>query len=218
MSVPDVFHEDLDALNDQLVVMSRSVAGAVRSASAVLLEDGNDQAADVIEGDLDINALQYTIDDMVTQIMTRRQPVAGDLRFVLSSIRISTDLERMGDMAKHVAKIARRASPDFVPERVRPVFESMARAASRIADKTTDVLVSRDRLEAAQLDLDDDEMDALFTRLMSELSSNWEHGAETAVDVAMLGRSYERFGDHAVRVGQQVVYLVTGEVHLDRPQ
>ncbi|MGH8793481.1 MAG: phosphate signaling complex protein PhoU [Stackebrandtia sp.] len=218
MSVPDVFHEDLDTLNEQLVTMSRSVAAAMRAATAVLLEGDTEHASDVIKGDLDINALQYTVDDRVAQIMTQHQPVASDLRFMLSSIRITTDLERMGDMAAHVAKIAKRSAPDCVPAEVKPVFESMARVAFRIADKTTDILAARDQLGAAQLDLDDDEMDALFTRLMGLLSTNWVHGAETAVDVAMIGRSYERYTDHAVRVGHQVVYLVTGEVHLDRPE
>ena len=214
----DTFHADLDELNGQLVAMARAVAEAMRSASAVLLSNDTSGAKQVIEGDLDINASQHALDDRVVELMTQHQPIASDLRFILSCIRITTDLERMGDMAKHVAKIARRLGPEFHAPAVRPVFEAMAAAASRIADKTTQILTTRDQLDATQLDLDDDEMDALYSRLLSELAAGWTHGAETAVDVAMLGRSYERYADHAVRVGHQVVYLVTGDVHLDRPE
>ncbi|ADD41909.1 phosphate signaling complex protein PhoU [Stackebrandtia nassauensis] len=214
----DTFHADLDTLNDQLIEMSRSVAEAMRGASRVLVESDTARASEVIAGDTDINELQYTVDDRVTEIMTQRQAVATDLRFILSSIRIATDLERMGDMARHVAKLAQRLDPDGALTQTRPIFEAMATAAARIADKTTRVLETRDRLDATQLDLDDDEMDALYSRLLGQLSSQWTHGAEAAVDVAMIGRSYERYGDHAVRIGHQVVYLVTGEIHLDRPQ
>lgn len=216
----DTFHADLDTLNAQLVAMADSVAEAMRAASAVLLstEPRADDAGEVIAGDLDINAAQHTVDDRVVELMTIRQPIATDLRFMLSSIRITTDLERMGDMAKHVAKIARRLGPSPAVAQLRDIFSAMAEASSRIADKTAQILATRDQLDATQLDLDDDEMDELYSRLLSELASGWQHGAEAAVDVAMLGRSYERYADHAVRVGHQVVYLVTGEVHLDRPQ
>jgi phosphate transport system protein len=214
----DAFHADLDELNEQLVAMAGSVAEAIRSASAVLLDADPGGAADVIEGDLDINARQYCVDDKVVEIMTRRQPVASDLRLVLASIRISTDLERMGDMAKHVAKIARNLDGSPALPQLRPLFAAMAAAAIRIGDKTTHILATRNRVDAAQLDFDDDELDALYSRLLAELAGDWGHGTQAALDVAMLGRSYERFADHAVRVGHQVVYLVTGAVHLDRPQ
>lgn len=214
----DTFHADLDALNDQLIVMSQSVAEAIRGAGRVLLDSDTAHASAVIAGDEDINELQFTVDDRVTEIMTQRQAVATDLRFILSAIRIAIDLERMGDMAKHVAKIARKLGPDGPLTQTRPLFAAMDSAARRVADKTTRILTTRDQLDATQMEYDDDEMDALYSRLLAELASDWPHGAEAAVDVAMLGRSYERYADHAVRVGHQVVYLVTGEIHLDRPQ
>lgn len=214
----DTFHADLDALNGQLVEMGRSVAEAIRGAGRVLLDSDTARATEVIAGDEDINELQFSVDDRVTEIMTQRQAVASDLRFILSAIRIAIDLERMGDMAKHVAKIARKLGPDGAVAQTRPIFASMDLAAQRIGDKTSRILQTRDRLDATQLEYDDDEMDALYSRLLSELAAQWTHGAEAAVDVAMLGRSYERFADHAVRVGHQVVFLVTGEIHLDRPQ
>ncbi|CAM3270571.1 phosphate signaling complex protein PhoU [Stackebrandtia soli] len=210
----DAFHTDLDTLSDDLVEMSRSVAAAIRSASESLLRSDEDQARRVVAADTDINAFQYSIDDRVVELMTQHQPMASDLRFILGSMRVAIDLERMGDMAKHVAKIGARTGCRMPG--VRDVFAGMADVANRIADKTTAILRTRDRLDAAQLDLDDDEMDALFARLMALLGDGWRHGTETAVDVAMLGRSYERFADHAVRIAQQIVYQVTGEVHLDR--
>ena len=177
----DTFHADLDTLNNDLIAMSRSVAEAMRLAGAVLLESDAEGAAAVIEGDSDINALQYTVDDRVSAIMTQRQAVATDLRFILSSIRIATDLERMGDMAKHVAKIARRLASSSALVQTLPVFESMGTAADRIATKTTRVLQTRDRLDATQLELDDDEMDALYSRLLGEIASRLVPGGKLFV-------------------------------------
>ena len=214
----DQFHADLAALATQLVTMATAVADAMREASAVLLEPGTASAAEVIAADLDINALELAVDDQVIDLMTRQQPVAGDLRLMVAAIRISTDLERMGDMAKHVAKLARRSESAAARAELADVYRPMAAVASRIADKTVGALRDRDRLDAAQLDLDDDEMDALFSRLLTRLASGWTHSAEAAVDAAMLGRSYERYADHAVRVGHQVVYLVTGEQPMERPR
>jgi len=212
----DAFHADLDALNSQLVTMSTSVTQAMRSASTALLDRDRVLARGVIDADAHINAMQYAVDDEVINIMTRHQPIAGDLRFILGAVRIGTDLERMGDMAVHVAKLAERDAPGCAVPRTQPIFAAMSQIAVRIADKTTGILVSRDVLDASQFDLDDDEMDAQFDRLMRVLGEGWSHGAEAAVDVAMLGRSFERYADHAVRVAHQIVYLVTGEVHLGR--
>ncbi|GAA4924345.1 phosphate transport system protein [Stackebrandtia albiflava] len=213
----DPLHSHLDVVGGQLVDMSTLVATAVRSASAVLLERTPERAQAVIDGDSRVNAMQYTVEDRVTEIMTRHQPIAGDLRFMLGAIRMTTDLERMGDMAVHIAKIAQRDGTACAVPAARPVYEAMAAVADRVAAKTTRILLSRDVLDAAQFDLDDDEMDAQFARLMALIGDDWPHGAEAAVDVAMLGRAYERFADHAVRIAHQIVYLVTGEVHLDRP-
>ncbi|HIW61059.1 MAG TPA: phosphate signaling complex protein PhoU [Candidatus Stackebrandtia excrementipullorum] len=210
-------HEDLDTLNDQLVSMSTLVTGAMQSASAALLGRDTTVARTVIDDDSRINTLQYAVDDQVIDLMTRYQPIAGDLRLLLAAVRIATDLERMGDMAVHVAKIAERDGPAGAIPATRSIFESMSTIAVQMAETTTGILISRDVLTAAQFDLDDDEMDAQFDRLMRVLGEGWTRGAETAVDVAMLGRSYERYTDHAVRIAHQIVYLVTGEVQLGRP-
>lgn len=213
----DVLHDDLDSLNEQLVSMSALVTEAMQSASAALLSRDADMARTVITEDLEVNRLQYTVDDQVIDVMTRYQPIAGDLRFILGAVRIATDLERMGDMAVHVAKIAKRNAPGLAAPSTRPVFTTMSDIAVRMAEKTTSILIGRNVLDAAQFDLDDDEMDAQFDRLMRVLGEGWVHGAEAAVDVAMLGRSFERYADHAVRIAHQIVYLVTGEVQLGRP-
>lgn len=212
-----ILHEDLEALNTRLISMSTLVTEAMSAASAALLEHDTERASSVITDDHRINRLQYSIDDRIIDLMTRYQPIAGDLRFILAAVRIATDLERMGDMAVHVAKIAQRDAPGCLVPSTLPLFVSMSQIAVRMAEKTTEILESRDVLDAAQFDLDDDEMDADFDRLMRVLGEGWPHSAEAAIDVAMLGRSFERYTDHTVRIAHQIVYLVTGEVQLGRP-
>ena len=145
--------------------------------------------------------------------MARQQPVAGDLRVLVTSLRMVVDLERTGDYAVHLAKIARRRYPaSAVPPEVRSIVLEMGQTAQRIAVKAGSVIASRDLDLAAELLRDDDTMDALHNKLFTTmLSSNWQYGTEAAIDVTLAGRYYERLADHAVAVARRVVYLVTGE-------
>jgi phosphate transport system protein len=132
---------------------------------------------------------------------------------VITSLHIGTDLERMGDLAEHVAKSALRRYPAVaVPAELAGVVGHMANVADRIAGKITLVLASRDVERAAELERDDDDMDELERELYTRiLSPDWAHGVEAAVDAALLARFYERYADHAVNAGRHVIYLVTGE-------
>ncbi|THV24449.1 phosphate signaling complex protein PhoU [Glycomyces paridis] len=212
----NVFHQHLDELNDLLVDMARRVGDAVAKAGAALLEVDTAAAEAVVAADDEVNALQFKVDDRIVELMTQYDPVATDLRFVLGAVRISVDLERMGDLAKHVAKsVLLRAPAPVVPESLRADFAAMADAAVRISEKLVGILAERDYLQASQTELDDDELDAIQQRIHEQLPS-LGYGPQTAVDAALLARFFERFGDHAVRISHQVVYLVTGDVHLDR--
>jgi phosphate transport system protein len=210
------FHRRLDELNDLLVDMARRVGAAMEQAGAALLEGDTAAAEAVVTGDQEVNALQFKVDDRIIELMTQYEAVASDLRFVLSAVRISVDLERMGDLAKHVAKsVLLRAPVAVIPDSLRLDFAAMGAAAVRISEKLVAILRDHDELQAAQMGLDDDELDALQDRIHAQLPT-LGYGPQTAVDVALLARFYERFGDHAVRVSHQVVYAVTGDVHLDR--
>ncbi|MEU6250497.1 phosphate signaling complex protein PhoU [Glycomyces sp. NPDC047010] len=210
------FHQHLDELNELLVDMARRVSDAIERASAALLEGDTEAAEAVVAEDQHVNALQFRVDDRIIELMTQYDAVASDLRFVLGAVRISVDLERMGDLAKHVAKsVLLRTPAAVVPDSLRPDFAAMGAAAVRVAEKLVVVLEEQDHLQATQMGLDDDELDAIQERIHAQLPG-LGYGPQTAGDVALLARFFERFGDHAVRISHQVVYAVTGDVHLDR--
>lgn len=207
------FHDELQFISDQLVEMTRLVGSAIGRATAALLDADLTLAESVITADESIDALQLELEDRAIDVLALQQPVATDLRVVVTSLRMSADLERMGDLARHVAKLARLRYPaSAIPPELRATILQMGQVAERIVAKAGSVIASRDVDIAGQLEVDDDVMDelhrGLFARLLDE---GWEHGIETAVDVTLCGRYYERFADHAVSVARRVVYLATGE-------
>ena len=145
--------------------------------------------------------------------MARQQPVATDLRTIVTAMRMSADLERMGDLARHVAKVARRRYPDSaVPPVLRATILEMGQVAERIVTKAGSVIASKDLHSAIELEQDDDDMDRLHRQIFTALlGGDWEYGMECAVDITLVARYYERFADHAVSVARRVVYLVTGD-------
>jgi phosphate transport system protein len=145
--------------------------------------------------------------------MARQQPVAQDLRILVTSLRMSADLERMGDLCHHVAKLARMRYPNVsVPAELISTIESMGKTAIKIIDKSTHVVKTQDLQAAIELETDDDEMDTLHRALfVALLDDSWSHGIETAIDMTLLGRYYERCADHAVSIARRVYFLVKGE-------
>jgi phosphate transport system protein len=171
------------------------------------------EAEEVIAADDRVDDLQHDLDARIIDIIARQQPVASDLRALVTALRMSADLERMGDMAHHVAKITRLRHPNAaVPSELLLTIEEMGKVAQLIAEKAGSVINSRDIDKALELERDDDEMDKLHRKLFTTLlDSNWSHGAETAIDITLIGRYYERFADHAVSVARRVYFLVTGK-------
>lgn len=206
------FHGELQVISDQLVEMTRLVGSAVEQATTALLEADLPLAESVIEADRRIDAVQNGLEDLAVQVLALQQPVATDLRVVVTSLRMSADLERMGDLARHVAKLARLRYPAHaIPEEVRPTIARMGAVAQDLVAKTGSVISGRDLDIASELETDDDAMDDLHRGLFTLLlSPQWSHGIEPAIDVTLCGRYYERFADHAVSVARRVVYLVTG--------
>lgn len=209
----DVYHEELDGISDKLVEMTRLVRSAMTRATTALLDADLPLAEQVISGDEQINQLDAEIEETVFDLMARQQPVAGDLRTLITSLRMSGDLERMGDLAVHLAKTARRRHPDpAVPPQVSVIVLEMGHVAERMAAKAGSVIASRDVAMALELDGDDDAMDRLHRKLFDVLlSPKWRYGVEPAVDITLAGRYFERFADHAVHVAENMVYLVTGQ-------
>ena len=209
----DLYHEDLEGITSSLVDITRLAGDAIARATTALLDADLSAAEAVIGGDLAIDQLYADIESRAMDLLARQQPVASDLRVVITSLRMVADVERMGDLALHIAKVARRRYPaSAIPEPLNPTLEEMGRIAEHICAKCADLIASRDVHAAAELEQDDDDMDALHRRLFAVLlDPSWDGGIEGAIDVTLCGRYYERFCDHAVSVGRRVIYLVTGE-------
>src|SRR4051812_9177881 len=207
------FQSDLNEISRLLVTMAEAVRAAMRKATSALLTADLKAAESVIERDIEVDKIYSQVEAKVADTIARQAPVAGDLRMVITALHISADLERMGDLAEHVAKTAQRRHPSpAVPAELRPVFQQMAEVGDRMADKITNVLTEPNADLAGELEKDDDAMDDLEHDLFKILlHDGWPYGAETAIDGALLGRFYERFADHVVNIGEQIVYLVTGE-------
>jgi phosphate transport system protein len=182
-------------------------------ATRAISEKNLSLAEEVITNDEKIDTVQHDLDARIIDIIARQQPVASDLRALVTALRMSADLERMGDLAHHVAKVVRLRHPaGAVPDQILGLIESMGVTAEKIATKTGVVISTRDVALAAQVEKDDDEMDLLHRQLISALiAPTWEHGVETAIDLTLLGRYYERYADHAVSVARRVIFLVTGK-------
>jgi phosphate transport system protein len=211
--IRSVFQDELDSVSQTLFELSVMVSDSMAKATRALMTKNLSLAEEVISYDEKIDTVQHELDARIIDIIARQQPVASDLRALVTALRMSADLERMGDLADHVAKVVRLRHPaPAVPDQLMSLIESMGVTAEKIAAKTGVVISTRDTALAAQLEKDDDEMDLLHRQLISTLiAPTWEHGVETAIDLTLLGRYYERYADHAVSVARRVIFLVTGK-------
>lgn len=207
------YHDDLNDVVDDLVRMADLVRTSVSTGTRALLEADIRSAEQVISEDESIDETHNDIESRCFSLLARQAPTASDLRTVVSALRMVTAMERMGDLAAHVAKIARMRFPErAVPDDLQPNFERMAKLADQMIAKAGDTLRTRDVAVAAELATIDEEMDELRRdQFRILLDDDWAHGVEAAVDVALLGRYYERIADHAVSLGRRVAFVVTGE-------
>jgi phosphate transport system protein len=211
--IRSVFQDELDGVSQTLFELSVMVSDSMAKATRALMSKNLSLAEEVISFDEKIDTVQHDLDARIIDIIARQQPVASDLRALVTALRMSADLERMGDLADHVAKVVRLRHPAAaVPDQLLGLIESMGVTAEKIAAKTGVVISTRDTALAAQLEKDDDEMDLLHRQLIAALiAPSWQHGVETAIDLTLLGRYYERYADHAVSVARRVIFLVTGK-------
>jgi phosphate transport system protein len=209
----DVFHDELDEIGVKVAEMIRLVAIAMEDATRALLDANLAQSERVIAADVQVDSLREQIEDGTFQMIARQQPVATDLRVLIGTTHLVSDLERMGDLALHVAKIARLRYPETaVPDEARDVIAQMGEVARSLVHKAGDVVDGRDIELAQAIEAEDDSMDALRRKLFTiVLSPRWAHGTEAAIDMTLLGRYYERYADHAVSVARRTIFIVTGE-------
>ncbi len=208
----DAFHDQLDGIFEDLAAIGRLVETAVERATRALLTADAALAEQVISADVDIDRARERVEEDAFQMLSLQAPVAGDLRIVVAGLRMVTELERMGDLSVHVAKIARLRVPNIaVPEQIRPSIERMAEVAEAMVRRTTAIIALRDVDAALDLHKDDEEIDRLRREsFVTLLADDWSHGVEAAIDAALLGRYYERIADHAVSIANRVVFVVTG--------
>ncbi len=209
----DIYHDELDDIAKTLVTMTELIRTAMERATNALLDGDLAGAERVISDDPRVDAVREDLEERTFQMIARQQPVATDLRVLVSTLHLVADLERMGDLALHIAKVARMRYPEIaVPIELRDVISQMGEVALSLVDKVGAVVEGRDVALAHAIEVEDDSMDALHRKLFTLLlSDKWMHGIEAAIDMTLLGRYYERYADHAVAVARRVVFIVTGQ-------
>ena len=209
----EAFHDEMDEIGAGVAEMIRLVSVAIEQATGALLDADLARAERVIASDQAVDALRERLEDQSFQIIARQQPVATDLRTLITTLHLLADLERMGDLALHVAKIARLRFPEAaVPAEAHDVIEQMGAVAQSLVVKVAEVVEGQDVALAQAIEAEDDSMDALRRKLFTlVLSPRWSHGTEAAIDMTLLGRYYERYADHAVAVARRTIFIVTGK-------
>jgi phosphate transport system protein len=210
--IRSVFQDELDGVSQSLVDLTTMVADSMHKATDALINANLALAEEVISSDEKIDNYQHDLDSRIIDIIARQQPVATDLRALVTALRMSADLERMGDLAHHVAKVSRLRHPNSaVPNDLKSTISQMGVVAEAIARKVGTIIETRNTILALEVEKDDDEMDKLHRDCISALTGkDWDKGVDTAIDLTLLGRYYERYADHAVSVARRVYFLVTG--------
>lgn len=209
----EVFQQELREVQERLVEIATLVEISIENATRAFNESNVSLAETVIADDDKIDELTVNLDELAINILARQQPVARDLRIVVSALRISASLERMGDMSEHIAQLARYRFPEkVVPKSLRSTFAEMGRLDVEVAKKLTELLRTEDVAIAEQIRNDDDKIDELHLSVFDKvLGETWKGGAEDTVDATLASRYHERFADHAVSIAKKVQYLATGD-------
>jgi phosphate transport system protein len=211
----EVFQQELAEVQERLVDIAGLVAISIDKATRAFNDSDVSLAEEVIADDDKIDALTVELDELAITILARQQPVARDLRIVVSALRISASLERMGDMSTHIAQLARYRFPDkVIPKSLRPTFEQMGALDVKIATMLTELLTTEDMKLAETIRNEDDKVDALHLSVFDAvLGETWKGQAADTVDATLASRYHERFADHAVSIAKKVQYLGTGDWH-----
>lgn len=214
-----VFQQELREVQERLIEIATLVEKSIENATRAFNESNVTLAEEVIADDDKIDGLTVSLDELAINILARQQPVARDLRIVVSALRISASLERMGDMSEHIAQLARYRFPEkVVPKTLRSTFAEMGRLDVEVAKKLTQLLTTEDVRIAEEIRNDDDRIDELHLSVFDKvLGESWKGGAEDTVDATLASRYHERFADHAVSIAKKVQYLATGDWQVSYP-
>jgi phosphate transport system protein len=213
--VREVFRSELQEVQQRLVEMADSVGIIMEKASQAFLGNDISKADEAIALSEANEEKALALDELVIKILAQQSPVARDLRVLVSALRISASLERMGALAGHIAAIARYRFPgSAVPDSLRKTFEEMGALDAQLAKKIAGVLRNTDVDQARAIQAEDARVDELHRSVFDVvLADTWKENAMFTVDVTLASRYFERFADHVVDISSKVSYLTTGEWH-----
>jgi phosphate transport system protein len=207
------FHQELDEIRDEIVQLAALVSEFIPRGTEVLLANDMRGALALIEADDEIDALTLRVEEACYHVLALQQPMASDLRSIVTAVWLTGELERSGDLMVNVAKAARRIYGATLDPRLRGLIERMSEEAARLMKLAIDSYVERNASLGAALDDMDDTLDQIhrdYIEAIFESHATHDLGLQAAVQLALIGRYYERIGDHAVNIGQRVQYMVTG--------
>ena len=207
------FHQSLDEVSHDIVRLAGMVTEALGKATQALLDGNLRVAEEIITADDVLDALTLDIEERCYQLLTLQQPMATDLRAVVTAIRLTAEIERSGDLVANIMKATRRLYGTEIDPKLRGLIERMGHQVHRLFRLSIDAYAERDESLAAAIDDMDDAVDDLHVDYIQAIFETHVHGAtalQAAVQLAMVGRFYERIGDHAVNIGERVLYMVTG--------
>lgn len=208
-----VFQEELQKVHEDLVEIAQLVAEALDRAVEAFTTADVELAQEVIAADARIDFLQTALDEKAIEILALQGPVASDLRVIVGSLRMSASLERMGDLARHVAQLARLRYPEkAAPPSLVKTFARMAELDATIISEVAGLLADHDLTRTSKIQAANAEIDELHASVFRAIADpSWTGSPALAVDAALVSRYFERFADHGVSVSRKVSYLVTGE-------
>lgn len=208
----DLFHKELDRLDQDLVRMAGMVEDAIANAIIALSECDVDRAEKVKKGDDEIDDLFLDIEKRALALLAKQQPVANDLRLIMAIILNLNDLERSGDLAYNVANLVQEDLPVVRHKQINSLIYELGTASRRLLGKAFDAWSEKDAEMAAEIDQLDDEIDDLYAKLLQELFALEDTTLEMAMNLVLIGRYFERIADHAVNIAERIQYYVTGDL------
>jgi phosphate transport system protein len=208
-----LFHHELDVLRADIIHLAALMTEALPRSTSALLKGDLRLAQEVIEEDDRLDVLALDIEDRCYHVLALQQPMAGDLRAIVTALRLTSELERNGDLAVNICKGARRIYGSEIPPTLQGFIQRMSDEALRLTKLALDAYVEGDESLASALDDIDDQLDELHSDYIEAIFQAHHEGKvdlRAAVQLALIGRYYERIGDHAVNIGERVLYMVTG--------
>lgn len=207
------FHQTLEEIRQEMIQMAALVTEGIPRATETLLAGDLAEAQAIVDDDDPLDARSIELEETCYQVLALQQPMAGDLRGIVTAIRMISEIERSGDLVVNIAKGARRIFGTEISARLRGLISEMGSEATRLFRIAMDSYIDGDAAKAAAVDDLDDRLDAIHRDYIQEIFRVHNEGGmpvQVAIQLALIGRYYERIGDHAVNIGERVRYMVTG--------